>query len=128
MFKLCDYCAKLNDKPSEGYLILPEMGLCSSCGAQRGLFFVYNKKPKKKKSSTSRRYKDKGNICHYCHLDMTSRLDLRTLDHKIPKSKGGSNREDNILIACRDCNFEKGSMDYDDYIALVKERKCKKSD
>jgi 5-methylcytosine-specific restriction endonuclease McrA len=34
-------------------------------------------------------------------------LDL-TLDHVIPRSRGGSNAWDNLVAACADCNRKKG--------------------
>lgn len=32
-----------------------------------------------------------------------------TMDHLIPKSKGGTNRRDNFVVACRSCNTKRGS-------------------
>ncbi len=44
-----------------------------------------------------------GNRCQYCgspeHL---------TLDHVVPKSKGGKSTWDNLVAACRNCNSNKG--------------------
>ena len=122
MFRLCDYCAKATEKAHDGYHIMPEMGVCSSCGSQRGFFYVYNRKPIKKRTTPTKRHKDKGDICHYCNLDMTDKQHLRTLDHKIPKSKGGKNNAENILIACQPCNLSKGNMDYDEFIKLRREK------
>ncbi len=34
--------------------------------------------------------------------------DFATIDHVIPSSKGGSNDETNLVLACSDCNNEKG--------------------
>jgi len=42
--------------------------------------------------------------CYYCGEKNTSRLEG---DHYIPRSKGGTK----IVLACRDCNAEKGAMD-----------------
>jgi 5-methylcytosine-specific restriction endonuclease McrA len=32
------------------------------------------------------------------------------LDHQVPRSRGGSNRASNLLLACRDCNQAKGKQ------------------
>ncbi len=42
--------------------------------------------------------------CVYC--GSTSNLEI---DHIIPKSRGGSDRIDNLVLACRKCNNEKGN-------------------
>lgn len=41
--------------------------------------------------------------CHYC--GRTTRL---TKDHVIPRSRGGSDDDSNIVFACRNCNAAKG--------------------
>jgi 5-methylcytosine-specific restriction endonuclease McrA len=41
--------------------------------------------------------------CAYCGSD-----ENLTLDHVIPKSKGGSDRISNIICACEKCNQDKG--------------------
>ena len=46
-------------------------------------------------------------ICQYCK-QMYSYKDL-TLDHVIPKSKGGKTEWTNIVSACRKCNNDKAS-------------------
>ena len=46
-------------------------------------------------------------ICQYCK-QMFSYKDL-TLDHVIPKSKGGKTEWSNIVSACRKCNNDKAS-------------------
>ncbi|MDP7322161.1 MAG: HNH endonuclease [Bacteriovoracaceae bacterium] len=44
--------------------------------------------------------------CQYCHTPFKAK-DL-TLDHVIPKSKGGSTDWENIVTACGPCNNKKG--------------------
>lgn len=34
---------------------------------------------------------------------------VTSLDHVIPSSKGGSHDDDNLRIACRDCNYKRGN-------------------
>lgn len=39
-----------------------------------------------------------------------------TLDHVIPRSKGGSNTWDNLLTSCGSCNVKKGDKDVDSFL------------
>ena len=55
----------------------------------------------------------KGNRCYYCGIQTNSR-DPRhptyaTLEHIIPKAKGGMTIDDNLVIACLGCNRKKGN-------------------
>ena len=46
--------------------------------------------------------KKDGNICFYCR-EVKSKDSLQ-MDHVIPRSKGGSNGMDNLVLCCRECN------------------------
>jgi 5-methylcytosine-specific restriction endonuclease McrA len=63
---------------------------------------------RKRKNILIRRY---GYICHICQgkIDPSLRSgDMSlTLDHKIPRSKGGANALDNLALAHYICNHEK---------------------
>lgn len=48
-------------------------------------------------------YKRDDNKCQYC--GSTRHL---TIDHVIPKSKGGTEDWDNLVVACSSCNTKKG--------------------
>ncbi|WP_299458911.1 HNH endonuclease [uncultured Microscilla sp.] len=50
-------------------------------------------------------FKRDGNACQYCG----SPYDL-TLDHVIPKSRGGRSTWDNLATACKSCNSKKGDL------------------
>ena len=52
-------------------------------------------------------YIKKGNQCHYCKIRIAN-----TIDHVIPKSKGGNNWIDNLVPSCRKCNRAKGNKSY----------------
>lgn len=56
-------------------------------------------------------YELHGTNCHYC-----GRAEVRTVDHIVPKSKGGSDRMSNLVPCCRRCNTSKGTKDYDDFL------------
>ncbi|HRW94176.1 MAG TPA: HNH endonuclease, partial [Thermotogota bacterium] len=46
----------------------------------------------------------RGRKCAYCGAENVP----LEIEHIVPRSKGGSNRLDNLTIACRSCNQEKG--------------------
>ena len=48
-----------------------------------------------------------GGCCQYCSAQL--RLSDATFDHVIPRSRGGTTRWDNVVIACRACNQKKGN-------------------
>ena len=55
--------------------------------------------------------------CQYCGVRITkARRDPphrdtdATIEHKIPRSHGGSNRAENLTLACLACNQEKSNM------------------
>lgn len=56
------------------------------------------------KAVRQRIYERDGFACIYC----TSTTQL-SIDHVLPRSRGGTNNEDNLATACRRCNSSKGS-------------------
>ena len=50
--------------------------------------------------------------CQYCGASAPDAT--LHVDHVMPKSLGGSNKPDNLLTACKDCNTGKGSSNLDD--------------
>lgn len=61
--------------------------------------------------------------CHYCGVLMT--YQEATLDHKIPKSIGGTLAVRNIVLACEYCNWDKGNLTEVEYLRVLAERKVK---
>ena len=47
-------------------------------------------------------------MCQYCSYRAKSKYDL-TLDHVVPKSRGGPKTWDNIVTSCHKCNITKGA-------------------
>lgn len=50
--------------------------------------------------------------CQYCGVVMPPDLEV---DHIVPRSHGGSNRPDNLVAACHECNAEKGNRTAAEY-------------
>ena len=58
------------------------------------------------------------NYCWYCGKEMEpSKL---TKDHVFPRSKGGANDMDNIIMVCKTCNSSKGNMDLFEWYAEIR--------
>lgn len=43
--------------------------------------------------------------CHYCRRPLT--LGEMTIDHVVPRSRGGTDRYSNLVAACHACNQRK---------------------
>lgn len=54
--------------------------------------------------------------CHYCAGALA--LGNATLDHIVPKSKGGPWKKTNMVVACEPCNKKRGDMDYQEFLEL----------
>lgn len=68
-------------------------------------------------------YKNKADKCFYCLLsvqELKSRGIYMTVDHVIPKGKGGSDEAENLVTACERCNNAKNDslMWYEGCVAL----------
>ncbi len=52
-----------------------------------------------------------GGRCEYCSalVEMREGPKQATIDHVVPRSKGGLDVLENLRLACHDCNQEKGS-------------------
>ena len=51
--------------------------------------------------------------CYYCGCFLHKKN--FSTDHRIPKSKGGSNRKENIIICCKFCNELKSDMSEEEF-------------
>lgn len=60
-------------------------------------------------------------FCYYCGMDLHHRgltpWSDRTRDHKIPRSRGGTDDPTNLVLACRSCNSEKGTRTPEEWAA-----------
>lgn len=55
--------------------------------------------------------------CHYCSVALPRQLVEK--DHKQPVARGGSDGIDNLAVACRACNREKGTLTEAEYVAYL---------
>jgi hypothetical protein len=57
-----------------------------------------------------------GNRCWYCGFTFTDRGDRAcTIDHVVPRSRGGLNALGNVRLACFCCNMRRGASSVDEY-------------
>lgn len=56
-----------------------------------------------------------GGRCVYCKAEVT--VDDYQVDHKIPKSRGGTHRWENLATACFTCNGAKGPLTQEEFAA-----------
>ncbi|MGE1112969.1 HNH endonuclease [Priestia megaterium] len=54
------------------------------------------------------------NTCYYCGSKGN------TIDHVIPRSKGGKTTFNNLVCACEQCNTEKGDFDLNKFLNTKK--------
>jgi len=55
--------------------------------------------------------------CCYCGVNLT--VETMTVEHLVPRSKGGNGRRWNLLAACGICNGLRGSMSLDEFYKMV---------
>lgn len=72
---------------------------------------------------------EKGFICWWCGVGITldptqirRGIPLATVDHVIPRSKGGTNQMSNLVPCCAECNSLKGNLH--PYVWLAKIFDC----
>jgi hypothetical protein len=66
-----------------------------------------------------------GGHCWYCGADLHGYErgnDFVQIDHVLPKSKGGTNADSNLVLSCRDCNYGKKTKTLEEFRAYY-ERK-----
>lgn len=54
-------------------------------------------------------------ICHYCRINPAT-----TVDHKHPRSEGGTNDKENLIGACEPCNSAKQHCPYPLFLRYIR--------
>lgn len=68
----------------------------------------HERKNSKWMSKVKKRLFENHQCCHWCQTPLT--LETATIDHLVPLSRGGSNYLNNLVLSCRPCNAQKGSL------------------
>ncbi len=63
-----------------------------------------------------------GRLCVWCNTEVDTRLVPATLDHLVPRIKGGPTWPENLLVACRRCNAARGHTTPADWLAECERR------
>lgn len=58
---------------------------------------------------------NKDATCLYCESPLTH--ENATADHIIPISEGGNNCQVNLVVCCKDCNNERGNLEFKYYLS-----------
>ena len=64
----------------------------------------------------------KNNTCYYCGKPIYILGKEKTIDHKNPTSKGGTNDLNNLVVCCRHCNFTKRDMNEKEYFEYMRKK------
>jgi 5-methylcytosine-specific restriction endonuclease McrA len=86
-------------KTSSGHYKLPSVIILKE--------YVYVPHRKSKSPCKKNVYRRDGNRCQYCGCALNYKNS--SIDHVMPRSRGGSNSWDNIVSACKPCNRRKGN-------------------
>ena len=81
----------------------------------------YNgKNVKRRTSGFAKEFLDEnvGANCIYC--DTVLDKENATADHIIPISDGGNNCQVNLVVCCKDCNNQRGNLDFKEFMRLKK--------
>lgn len=75
-------------------------------------------------SATRKRIRERdGNRCHYCKREGEPRWDPDRkswhIDHVVPVVHGGTDADENLVLACAACNLRKSDREYDVFVASL---------
>lgn len=70
-------------------------------------------------SKRRRKMWEKDPHCYYCGKELS--FEESSIDHVVPRSKGGSNRDENLVLSCQPCNHDKGDMDQEEFLKQQRE-------
>ena len=60
-----------------------------------------------------------GTTCFWCSLPFTEKWPF-TIDHLVPRSKGGRNIPENLVLACNWCNNKRGDKSAQEFMHFIR--------
>lgn len=66
------------------------------------------KKKRRTKARSRNRMWEESKICFYCGYEIAA-IEDASIEHKVPLSRGGSNRRDNLALSHKACNRTRGN-------------------
>jgi len=99
-----------------------------------GAFHVFKRRAKKSENTRIQEFLDEiiaTEKCFYCETELveqnTNLPNSRSLDHIIPKCRGGKYTINNFVCSCRDCNGKRSHTDFIEFgIASILAREFNK--
>lgn len=84
--------------------------------------FSYREKSKRAAALRARVYQRSSDKCVYCcralvEQGCTYTDPIRSIDHDLPRARGGTDAEDNLVACCTPCNTQKRSLTGAEYRA-----------
>lgn len=76
---------------------------------------------KRRRNKASNLFRLDGFRCHYCKRIVTH--STATIDHRIPRSRGGNNCIANMVLSCAPCNNAKGDMTEEEFLDIPYEQR-----
>lgn len=73
--------------------------------------------PKQKRSKKQQLARVYGSKCWWCQENLL--VETLTIDHLLPKSRGGSDSLENLRLSCRPCNNARGNSLYPPYLSRL---------
>lgn len=86
--------------------------ILGGCGWPDGPPLIYEARPTK--ATRNLVWRDSNRRCAYCNKPLTK--ETFTLDHVIPKSKGGSSDASNLVVSCIPCNESKANKSLEKFM------------
>lgn len=80
-----------------------------------------SKKIRRRTKGYSKKLLDNHHVsnCIYCKTKLNQ--ENCSVDHILPISKGGNNSKLNLIVVCKDCNNERGNLEFKTYLKLKNE-------
>lgn len=73
---------------------------------------IADARARRRADADGRANRERGTHCFYCGVRFSDEPDRdRTIDHRVPRSRGGPNNLINMVFACRACNERKADRD-----------------